>query len=122
MSPDPSTARKVAFFTFSDNPTAFIHLLLNALDMHQRGWDVRVIIEGDSTRLVSLLRNETKPGSVEWHRALKHGVIDSVCKACAARNGVLPACIEQGLRTSDEMNGHPSIARWLEAGYTVITL
>jgi hypothetical protein len=115
-------SRKVALFTFCESPGCFIHMLLNAIDMKQRGWDVKVVIEGDSTKLVSLLRNETKMGSVEWHRALQAGVIDCVCKACAQRNGTLPAVIEQGLRLCDEMNGHPAMARYIEDGYEIVTL
>ncbi len=125
MSPETATAQtkpRVAIFTFCENPGCFVHMLLNAMDMKLRGWDVKIIIEGDSTKLVSLLRNETKPGAAEWRKALALGLVDCVCKVCAGRNGTLPAVIEQGLRTCDEMDGHPAMARYIEAGYQVITL
>lgn len=119
---NPKVPKKVAIFTFCDSPGCFTHMLLNAMDMRERGWDVRIVIEGDSTKLVSLLRNETKPGASEWRKVLQMGLVDCVCKACAARNGTLPAVIEQNLRTCDEMGGHPAMARYIEEGYEVITL
>lgn len=118
----PKSPKKVAIFTFCESPGCFVHMLLNAMDMKLRGWDVKIVIEGDSTRLVSLLRNETKQGAAEWRKALQMGLIDCVCKVCAVRNSTLPAVIEQGLRTCDEMDGHPSMARYIEEGYEVITL
>ncbi|HPJ30696.1 MAG TPA: hypothetical protein PLZ42_04835 [Methanothrix sp.] len=36
--------------------------------------------------------------------------------------GSLRSAEEQGLSICDELLGHPSMARYLEAGYTVLTL
>jgi hypothetical protein len=38
---------KVAMFVFNGDPMCFIHVLLNALDMHQKGDEVK-IKEGDN--------------------------------------------------------------------------
>ncbi len=116
------TQQKIALFAFSGEPGCFAHLMLNAIELRERGHDVKVIIEGDATKLISLLRNETKPFADLYRRFLSYNLIDCVCKACATKNSVVPAVIEQGLRLEGELAGHPSMARYLEAGYELITL
>lgn len=112
--------KKIAMFVFNPDPMCFIHVALNAMEMKDKGHDVKVVIEGDATKLVSLLRNETKPGSLEYRKVKTLGLIDCVCKACATRNSVVPAVIEQNLKFCDELSGHPSMARYMEAGYEVL--
>ncbi|MEO0080507.1 MAG: DsrE family protein [candidate division WOR-3 bacterium] len=112
--------RRFALFAFSSEPAVFAHVLLNALDLKERGNEVRVIVEADATKQVSLLRNETKPFANLWRRAKEAGLIDCVCQACAQKNTVVPAVKEQGLALCGEMNGHPSIGRYLEQGYEVM--
>jgi hypothetical protein len=112
--------RKIALFAFNSDPVVFAHCLLNALNMQARGWEVKVIVEGDATKQVSLLRNETKPFATLWQRAKDVRVIDCVCRACAQKNTIVPAVIEQGLELCDEMDGHPSVARYIEQGFEVM--
>lgn len=112
--------KDVVLFAFNSDPVVFAHVLLNALDMKGRGGKVKVVIEGDATKQVSLLRNETKPFASVWQEAKKAGVIDGVCRACAQKNTVVPAVVEQGLRLLDDMSGHPSVARYIAEGFTVL--
>jgi hypothetical protein len=114
--------KKIAMFAFSGEPACFAHVMLNAIEIHEKGHDVKVVIEGDSTKLLSLLRNETKLYADVYRRFKSHNLIDCVCKACATRNSVVPAIIEQGLRLVDDGSGHPSMNRYLEAGYEIVTL
>jgi hypothetical protein len=114
--------KKVAVFAFSGDPAAFAHAMLTAMDMKDRGYDVKVVIEGDATRLLSLLRNETKPFAEVYRQFRDRQLIDCVCRACATRNGVIPVVIEQSFKLADEMAGHPSMAAYMEQGYEVVTL
>ena len=114
--------KKVALFAFSGEPASFAHAMLTAMDMKDRGYDVKVVIEGDATKLLSLLRNETKPFADVYRRFRDSGLIDCVCRACATKNSVIPAIIEQNLKLADEMSGHPSMAAYMEQGYEVVTL
>ncbi len=50
----------------------------------------------------------------------KAGIIDCVCKACSTQTGALESAEEQGLPICSEMSGHPSLSRYMEAGYEVI--
>lgn len=112
--------KKVALFAFNGELTCFAHVLLNALDMKQRGYHVRIVIEGEAVRQVSLLRNLTKPFAQLYQMVREDGLIDCVCRACATKAGVQSAAIEQNLKLCDEMEGHPSIARYQEDGYEVL--
>lgn len=111
---------KVALFAFNGEPTCFAHVLLNALDLKGRGYDVRVVVEGEATKQVSFLRNETKPFAGLYRRAVEAGLIDCVCRACSTKTGSLNAAIDQKLKLGDELEGHPSIGRYLEQGYEVL--
>jgi hypothetical protein len=114
--------KKVVVFAFSGDPGCFAHAMLNAMDMKDRGYDVKLVVEGDATRLLSLLRNETKPFADLYRQFRDRGLIDRVCRACATRNGVVPVVIEQNLKMADDLAGHPSMAAYMERGYEVVTL
>ena len=49
--------KKIAIFVFNGDPMCFIHVLLNALDMHQKGYDVKIVIEGAAVKLFRRLSN-----------------------------------------------------------------
>ena len=44
--------KKVVLFAFNGDFMCFIHVLLNALDMHEKSYDVKIVIEGSATKLV----------------------------------------------------------------------
>ncbi|MBN1249136.1 MAG: DsrE family protein [Anaerolineae bacterium] len=113
--------QKVALFAFNGEPMCFVHVFLSALDMAARDYDVKIIIEGSSTKTVN---DFNEPGA-QFHGLYQEvkasGLIDCVCKACAAKMGALPGIEAQGLPLCSEMKGHPSMARYIDAGYQIIT-
>ncbi|MBC7115159.1 MAG: cytoplasmic protein [Archaeoglobi archaeon] len=112
--------KKVAIFTFSGDQMNFFHALLNALDMKERGFDVKIIIEGVSTRFIGKLTDPEDPLFKLYSEVKKEGLIDCVCKSCASQTKSLKRAEEEGLRLCDEMGGHPSMGRYLEEGYEVL--
>ncbi len=42
---------KFALFAFNGDPMCFIHVVLNALDLDKKGFEVKVIVEGSATKL-----------------------------------------------------------------------
>ncbi|MBU4033450.1 MAG: cytoplasmic protein [Proteobacteria bacterium] len=113
---------KIVIVAFAGEPACFAHALLNGLDMQVRGWDVKLVIEGRATALIKELAEPDVPFGPLYDKAKKSGLIDCVCRACATKMGSLAAAEAQGLSLADEMQGHPAMARYLEAGYTVITI
>ena len=113
--------KKIAVFAFNGDPMCFVHVLLNALEMHKKGWDVKLIIEGSATKLIPDLAKEGAPYYELYSRTREAGLIDCVCKACASKMGVLAEVEAQDLPVCAELKGHPSIARYMDAGFEILT-
>jgi hypothetical protein len=99
----------------------FIHVLLNALDMKAKGTDVKIVIEGSATKLIPDLAKQGNPMASLHMKAKEQDLIDGVCKACSNKMGTLDAAKQEGLKLLDDMSGHPSMARYQEQGFEVIT-
>ena len=113
--------KKVVLFAFNGEFMCFIHVLLNALDMKERGYEVRVVIEGSATKLVPELANQKNPMFSLWEKAGSLGLFEGACKACSNKMGVLDEIKALGLDLLDELSGHPSMAKYMENGFEVIT-
>ncbi len=113
--------RKVALFVFNGDPMCFIHVLLNAMDMKEKGYEVNVIIEGAATKLVPELAKSDNPLHKLWENTKSAGLVDGVCKACSNKMGTLQASKDQNLALLDEMMGHPSMARYREQGFEIVS-
>jgi len=114
-------AEKVVLVAFNGEPMCFAHVLLNALDMKERGLDVKVVVEGTATKMIASLSDPNQPFAELYERVKAANLIDCVCKACAAKMGALAAAESQGLQSCGGMSGHPSLARYIQEGYRVIT-
>jgi hypothetical protein len=44
--------KKIVLVAFNGEFMCFVHVLLNALDMKERGYDVKIVIEGAATKIV----------------------------------------------------------------------
>jgi hypothetical protein len=113
--------KKTALFAFNGDPMCFVHVMLHALDMQEKKYDVKLIIEGSATKLIVDLEKPDAPFAGLYRKLKQSGVIDCVCKACASKMGTLEEAEKQGFPICDELKGHPSMTRYMEAGYTVIT-
>lgn len=113
--------RKYALFVFNGEPMCFIHVLLNALDMKERGAEVQIVLEGASVKLIAELYKEDSPQHALWSKCLEKGLVAGACKACSNKLGTLEAAQKHGLPLLADMSGHPAIAGFREQGYEVIT-
>jgi len=114
--------RKIALFAFNGEPMCFAHVLLNAVDLADRGHEVQIVIEGSATRLVRELHDDHElPFAGLYRQLVEQGRVGCVCRACAAKMGSTEAAEQQNLALCDEMKGHPSIGRYLEQGFEVLT-
>ena len=115
------TKKKYALFAFNGETMCFVHALLNALDMKKKGYGVRLIIEGTATKQVKELYDPAKPFANLYGKMLAEGLLDGVCRACAAKTGSLDSAQAQGLPLVDDMSGHPGFSRYLKEGFEIIT-
>ncbi len=112
---------KVVFFVFRDEEMCFIHVLLNALDLFSSGYHAQIVFEGSATRLIPLLAQSEHPLHHLYAQAKSQGLIAGACRACSAKMKVIEAVEKEALSLLDDMNGHPSVRRFVEQGFTVIT-
>lgn len=113
--------KKIALFAFNGDPMCFVHVLLNALDMHKIGLETKIVLEGTATQLISELEKTGHPLHSLWEKVRQQDLVDGVCKACSNKLGTLAAAENQNLNLLDEMSGHPSMARYMAEGFEVIT-
>ncbi len=111
---------KIVYFAFQGEKMCFNHILLYVLDLHKKGYEAKIVLEGQATKLVQILIEEEHP---LFKQVMELNLIDSVCKACANQTGSLEY-IENNtnLRIDGEMMGHPSMEPFIKDGYKIITL
>ena len=112
--------KKIALFAFNGDPMCFIHVLLNALDMKEKGHDIKLVIEGSATKLVPELAKPENMMHGLYVKVKEQGLIDAVCKACSVKMNVAQDVESEGLTFADEMSGHPSMARYRDEGYEIL--
>ncbi|MFW5488604.1 MAG: DsrE family protein [Desulfovibrio sp.] len=112
---------KIALFGFNGEAMCFVHVLLNALDMHDKGNDVLIVVEGASVKALVEVAAQGHPFNALYAKAREAGLFDGACKACSAKMGVLDAVQALDMPLLADMSGHPSMAAYMERGYKIIT-
>ncbi len=113
---------KIAIFGFTGELMCFGHALFNAKQMLDKGWDVRLVLEGQSAGLISVLDTENNPFREIWLKLKNTEDVVSVCQACANKMGTLDTARQQGLKIDNSLLGHPSMSEYIEKGYKIITV
>jgi hypothetical protein len=113
--------KKIVLFVFNGDPMCFIHVLLNGLDMKEKGYEVKIIIEGAATKLIPELAKEDTPLHNLWENAKAAGLVEGACKACSNKMGTLEAAEGQGLMLLAEMAGHPGMAHYRDDGFDIVS-
>lgn len=111
--------RKVLFYAMQGEKMCFQHVLLNALDLSEAGIEVKIIFEGASVKLPSVL---VKEGNKLFQRALERGLVAGICLACSRVLGVFEANQELSIAMLDDMNGHAGMRPFVEQGFEVISM
>ncbi len=113
--------KKVALVTFNPEMMCFTHVLLYAVDFKEKGYEVKVVIEGGAVKLVSAFLKTDAPFADLFAKVKDAGLIDCICKACSAKLGSLEDAQKLGLNVAGTMMGHPSLEEYIDQGYQVIT-
>jgi hypothetical protein len=123
-------ARKVLFVLFAEDVCRQNHALMYALDLRDKGHEVKLILEGSATRMVSALRDAESAGPGALLReARDKGILAGACgrasSGCAsedpARN-VADVAEAAGVRLLSEMRGHASIEPFVRDGYELVVV
>lgn len=110
---------KVLFYGMTGEKMCFQHILMNALDLHQNGTEVKIIFEGASVKLVSVFEKEGNP---LYQKAKEAGIIAGVCLACSKVMNVYEANVASQLPMLTDMNNHAGMRTYIEQGYKVVSI
>jgi len=113
--------KKFILFVFNGDPMCFIHVLLNVLDMTEKGYEARIVMEGASVKLLPDLVKSDNPLNPLWNKVKDQNLVDGVCRACSHKLGTMDSAGEQNLSLLDDMKGHPSMSGYIEDGFEIIT-
>jgi hypothetical protein len=114
--------RKIAIFAFTGDPVCFVHVLLNALDLAEKGYQTVIVIEGTATKLIPEMASGESPLSKLYEQVKDRRLISGVCRACSKAMGVLDAVKSENLPIADDMAGHAGMAKYVLEGFTIVTL
>ena len=111
--------KKIVLFAFKGDSMCFVHVLLNAIDMHSKEYDVKIVIEGEA---VTLIKEFEEAGNPLYKKAKEYGLIDCICRACSVKFNVHLFNENVGIPLNGDMHGHVPMTKYLDNGYEVITL
>ncbi|HID47314.1 MAG TPA: hypothetical protein EYH15_02300 [Methanothermococcus okinawensis] len=115
---------KTVFLVFSylhrekPNMPVMLHTLLFAKEMKEKGDEVKIILEGEGVLWARDLLKEDHPLSNHVKPLLEDIV---VCEACANIFKVMDD-IKDRLTLENDLYGHVSLKKYLDKGYSVISL
>ncbi|MCS7203884.1 MAG: DsrE family protein [Thermodesulfovibrio sp.] len=112
---------KYALFAFRGEQMCFLHVLLNALDIHRQGYEVKVVIEGEATKLLTELYDTKNPLYKLYQEVLEKNLLEGICKACSQKFGTYELALQKGLKILDDMANHAGMGRFTKQGYQIIT-
>ena len=111
--------KKQLFVIFTHNKGIFTHIILNVLDLDEKGYEVGIIFESEACKFVSDLEKDTYE---KWVKLKEKKLIVAVCEVCARATGALESAKRQGLPIHGDMSGHPPLREWIKHGYNVMMI
>ena len=113
--------KKVALLAYNGELMCFAHVLLYALDFDKKGYEVKVVIEGSATKLITELAKADAPFAHIYNQVKEKGLLSCICQACSQKMGTYDEAKRQGITIVGDMQGHPSIDSFLADGYEIIS-
>ena len=113
--------KKVALVVYNGELMCFSHVMLYALDLAEKGYEVSVVIEGAAVQLIGELAKPETPFALLYQKLREKNLIGCVCKACSMKMGSHDEAVRQELPINGDLQGHPSLEKYIEDGYTIIT-
>lgn len=108
------------FFAFRGDPMCFIHVLLNSIDLYEKGMGGKIILEGEAVKLVPEIIKPDNFLNKLYTKTKKHKLIIGACRACSTKLGVRDIIEDANIPLIGEMQGHPALSDYIAKGYQVI--
>jgi len=119
--------RKMLFVVFSDDSCRQTHALMYAMELHAKGHEVRLILEGTATQVLHELASpESKRGAL-LRSAQAAGVLVGACARASAgcaspapQRKVTELATAHAVPLLADLEGHAGIERFVREGYEVV--
>ena len=105
-----------------DDPGRALHSLLYAKQLHEAGHDVALYYDGEGTAWIGRFESPDYPYHDVYNEVQEAGLIGGACRYCAGQFGATDAVEASAVEFADHDDDHPSIARMVGEGRTIITL
>lgn len=110
---------KELIYAMTGEKSCLLHVLMNAVDLSAKGFDVKIIFEGQSVLWPARLNEEKNP---HYMKAFEQGLIAGICLACSKQLDVLAVNEALGIPLMGDMFGHAPMSPYLQEGYQVISM
>ncbi|PWI46927.1 hypothetical protein CEE45_14410 [Candidatus Heimdallarchaeota archaeon B3_Heim] len=111
--------RKQLFVLFNFNKGIFTHILLNVLDLAEKGYEAGVIFESEACKFVKEFEGKKFK---KFEQVKEKKLIYAVCEVCAKSMNALDSARRQGLPINGELSGHPPLRSWIKLDYDVMLI
>ncbi|MEL3908544.1 MAG: hypothetical protein P1P64_05960 [Treponemataceae bacterium] len=109
--------KKILIYAMEGKKMCFLHALMNAKQLKEKGYEVKIIMEGMACTLIKELETEKN----KLYLNLKSDkTIAGVCLACSKVLGVYDENLASDIPLLDDMNGHAGILPYVTEGYDTI--
>ncbi len=123
------STRKLLFVLFSGDACRQNHALLYALDLHEKGHSVKLVLEGEATRILGELGASEARRGMLLRRACAAGIVAGACErassGCASEDParkVADVARSHGVALLSGLEGHASIEPFVREGYEIVVI
>jgi len=119
---------RVLFVLFADDVCRQLHAFLYVNDLHRKGYEARLIVEGMATRLLADLDQAPPRLQQAVADAKAAGLIAGACQQASTGCGspadrhIVAAIQAQGVGFLSDLENHAGIEPFLREGYQVIAI
>jgi predicted peroxiredoxin len=120
--------RKILFVLFAEDVCRQLHAFMYANDLHRKGYETKVVVEGMATRLLADLNKAPPRLQKAVAEAKAAGLIAGACLQASSGCGspedrnVVEAIRSQGVGFLQDLENHAGIEPFLREGYEVIAI
>jgi hypothetical protein len=120
--------RKILFVLFAEDVCRQLHAFMYVTDLHRKGYEAKIIVEGMATRLLSDLDEAPPRLQKAVGEAKVAGLIAGACLQAASGCGspedrdIVDAIRAQGVEFLSDLDNHAGIEPFLRDGYEVVVI
>jgi predicted peroxiredoxin len=120
--------RKILFVIFAEDVCRQLHAFMYATDLHGKGYQTRIIVEGMATRLLADLDQAPARLQKAVADAKSAGLIAGACLQASSGCGsaedrnIVDAIRARGVDLLSDLDNHAGIEPFIREGYEVIAI